>query len=97
MKRWRIAVVLTGLAAVLTCPASLAAQADLDEQIDAAIERGAKSIWSTQRDTGRFSDLDPANVPKGVNYPGDRTVMAMVALAWRQHRTECRPESRHRA
>ena len=72
------------LALVMTCLAAgpLRAQSDLDAQIDAAIERGIKHIWSTQQDTGMFCGVEPNKWSDDYRYPGDREVMAMVALAY---------------
>ena len=77
------AIVVLGL---LAAEGPLAAQTSLDAEIDAAIEAGLKQIWSTQKDNGLFSDLDPKNPPVGTPgapvYPGDREVMALAVLAY---------------
>lgn len=73
---------LLALATLLCAAAPVAAQTDLDQRIDDAIAAGLKWTWAQQRPSGRFSDLDPANVPLTATYPGDHTVMAMVSLAY---------------
>jgi len=59
-----------------------AQQAGLDEQIDEAIKRCVEHIWSTQQANGMFSANEPNRWPDAYRYPGDREVMAMVALAY---------------
>ena len=77
-----------GLLAVLASwvvPAILTAQttqAALDERIDQAIERGVRHIWTTQRPNGMFSDARSRDIFSKYKFPGDREVMAMVALAY---------------
>ena len=82
----QLAAIPLAAALVVALAAPLAAQSDLGHEIDAAIAAGVKHVWSTQRDNGLFSDLDPANPPKdsvsNPVYPGDRSVMALAVLAY---------------
>ncbi|MBN2582816.1 MAG: DUF4159 domain-containing protein [Planctomycetes bacterium] len=87
---WRLALKPMKLIAIAATAVTLfveplIAQAPTDEQIDEAIERGVRHLWSTQQDSGFFSDLDPRNIPSPPTtraYPGDRTIMALIVLAY---------------
>jgi uncharacterized protein DUF4159 len=82
MPRSTATTVILAMLALLCAAAPVAAQTDLDKRIDAAIAAGLKWTWAQQKPSGLFSNLDPANVPETNRYPGDRTVMAMVSLAY---------------
>jgi len=84
-----------GIACILISAGPLAAQgSSVDEQIDAAIQRGVAQIWSTQRPNGMFSDNEPNKWADTYKYPGDTEVMAMLALAYAGEDPEKNPKMR---
>ena len=66
MKPSLLASIVLASFSLLATPVS--AQTASDEQIDAAIQRGVQHLWSTQRDSGLFSDLDPQDIPTTNRY-----------------------------
>ena len=67
---------------ILCAAGPAAAQADLSEAIDKAVEHGIEQVWSRQKPNGMSSGASPTTRTKDYYYYGDWEVVSMTSLAY---------------